>query len=427
VWVSDVDTVQREYVLRWASAVVGFDCANWLDDEAISSIFYEVSRTEEVLNSVRDSWGNWDWQYGAAQRKGLTYIPYVDQLLQSAAGGQKPGHSGRPLWPGGKKFALVLTHDVDVVSESAISMQALRQFAAREISKPDRIYRKVLSLSGTSARFTSQILRSRVDDPLWHYEDWLKLEQKYGFKSTFYFFPSPLKNPAQWDCIYQFSDIVRFNGKRITVGEMMRSIRQAGWEIGLHGSYHSALDGEALKREKTRIEDVLGSRVTSVRQHYLHYDARTTPKLHAAAGFNSDSTQGFNRSIGFRAGTSFPYWCWDHTHHKCLPTLEIPMHIMDGGLLTATALEYDEDLAIRHAMQLMDAVEKVGGCLTLNWHPDKLNRPCYWNTYKRILDEAAGRGAWGCGAEALSHWWRERRDSIGRSQRISSSPASVAL
>lgn len=422
-----MDAVQREYVHRWASAVLGFDCSDALQDDDAALIFRELSRTEEVLNCVRDSWGNWDWQYGAAQRNGLTYVPYVDQLLQSAVQRQLLIRSDRSLWPANKKFALVLTHDVDVISESAISACGLRQFAARELSKPGRTDRKLLSLGAMSARFTSQLFRARRDDSLWHYEDWLKLEQKYGFKSTFYFAPSPLKRPAQWDPIYQFSDIVRFDGKRITVREMIRSIRQAGWEIGLHGSYHSAVDGEALKREKKCIEDVLGSRVTSVRQHYLHYDARITPRLQAEAGFESDSTQGFNRSIGFRAGTSFPYWCWDHMNQRCLATLEIPMHIMDGGLFTPNALEYDEESAICHILQLMDAVEKVGGCLTLNWHADKLNCSRYWNSYKTVLEEAAARGAWGCGTGELSEWWLKWRDSIGSSQQLWSESAEMCF
>jgi peptidoglycan/xylan/chitin deacetylase (PgdA/CDA1 family) len=399
---------QREYVLRWVSTVLGFSCTNCLTEETIASIFHELSRTEETVNPARDWRGNWDWQYGAAQRKGLTYVPYLDQLVQAAVPQHKSRSSDPPLWPNNKRFALILTHDVDSVSDLRMSLRGLRQLAKCVGSKPDGVHRKLLSFGSMSARFIAQLFRTRQRDPLWHYEDWLKLEQQYGFKSTFYFFASPIKTPAPWDCIYQFSDVVRFDGKRMTVREMMRNIQEAGWEIGLHGSYHSAMDGETLKSEKVLIEDALGSAVSSIRQHYLHYDIRVTPRLHAQAGFRIDSTQGFNRSVGFRAGTSFPYWCWDHVDEQPLQVLEIPQHVQDLGLFSAGALEYDEETAVRHVLQLMTKVEEVGGCLTLSWHPEHCNRVQYWKTYERVLAEAAARGAWGCGTGELSKWWVNR-------------------
>ncbi|MBV8552868.1 MAG: polysaccharide deacetylase family protein [Acidobacteriaceae bacterium] len=421
-----MDPLERDYIARWASTILGFPCIDYLSEETASTIFHELSRSEETLNPIRDTWGNWDWQYCASQRKGLTYVPHVDQLLRSALSRRVRG-SNATMWPANKKFALVLTHDVDMVSESAISLCGLRQCAACELVKPNSLLRKSLSLSRMSARYMSQAFRDRLDDCLWHYEDWLKVEESYGFRSTFYFFPSPVKKPAQWDCIYQFPDIVRFNGKRMTVREMMQSIHRAGWEIGVHGSYRSAFDGEVMKREKGCIEDALGSRVTSVRQHYLHYDVRITPTLQGEAGLTTDSTQGFNRSIGFRAGTSFPYWCWDHVHQNPLRVLEIPLHIMDGSLFHPAALEYDEEFAVRHALQLMDAVEAVGGCLTLLWHAEYLNRPKYRNSYKRLLDEAAQRGAWGCGAGELYEWWLNRETSVAMDHLRTASTASPSL
>ena len=248
-------------------------------------------------------------------------------------------------------------------------------------------------------------------DRLGHYEDWLELEKQYGFRSTFFFLAPEPTNAHVYDMDYLFSDSITYDGHTMTVAQMMREIGAAGWEIGLHGSYLSALDSKMMANQKHQIENVVKQEVRSVRQHYLQYDVAVTPRLQAEAGLVCDSTQGFNLSMGFRASTSFPYWCWDHQNGVKVPVLEIPMAIMDGSLFERDALGYNTEDAIRHCLALMSEVADVGGCLTLNWHPNYLNDARYWRTYSVILAEAANRNAWGCSAGQLYDWWtsRERR------------------
>jgi hypothetical protein len=67
---------------------------------------------------------------------------------------------------------------------------------------------------------------------------------------------------------------------------------------------------------------------------------------------------------------------------------------MDGALFAPNALELNVDLAVKHSLKIMDQVENVGGCLTLNFHPEYIINDKYWNTYKIILQEAKRRGAY---------------------------------
>jgi peptidoglycan/xylan/chitin deacetylase (PgdA/CDA1 family) len=246
---------------------------------------------------------------------------------------------------------------------------------------------------------------------LQNFDEWLKLEGSFGFKSTFFFFPSRLDHRHPYDCWYQFHDIVRHGMGTMTVKEMIRAIDLAGWEVGLHGSYHSATERDLLSHERQQLEEILDHDIISTRQHWLHYEVQVTPGLQREAGFKVDSTQGLNRSIGFRAGTAFPYWCWDYQKGESLPVLEVPQHIMDAGLFAPNGLQYKEALAIKHSMEIMDAVESVGGCLTLNWHPHNVNDAKHWHVYKTLLEEANRRNAWGCSVGELYQWWtnRERR------------------
>jgi hypothetical protein len=185
---------------------------------------------------------------------------------------------------------------------------------------------------------------------------------------------------------------------------MMREMLQRGWDIGLHGSYFSATDLSALLEEKRQVEECAGAPIQTIRHHYLHYDARITPSLHGQAGLKADSTQGFNRNIGFRAGTSFPYYCWNHQDQRTTNVLEIPLHVMDGPLLTSYGLGCNTDMAITYMKMMMDRIAAVGGCLTLNWHPSWLGQGIYAEVYQAILAEAVKRNAWGCSIASLNEY-----------------------
>ena len=111
--------------------------------------------------------------------------------------------------------------------------------------------------------------------------------------------------------MYELTDPVIFDNQRCTVAEMIREIDRQGWEIGLHPSWYSFDDADELKRQKDSLEKALGHEIVSIRQHYLHYDIRVTPAVHAAARFKYDSTLGFNDNVGFKFGTCYPYHLYD--------------------------------------------------------------------------------------------------------------------
>lgn len=392
---------EQQMVELFLNYIVGRKYANVSD---IELLFHELSRREELVNPIRDMWGNWDFSYGTAHMDGKIFIPWVDQLVR----GLFVPNKEETVWPEGKKFAVCLTHDVDSVpmkSSFIMGWRAWRKAIASGVS-----VKEVFRLSCAMGYRILKVAmgQEKVDLDTLDFKRWLDIERQYGFHSTFFFFPSAVSKPHLYDCLYVFSDLTYFNGRFMTVADMMCEIAQGGWEIGLHGSIYSATEAGLLYEQKRQIEMILGHEIISTRQHWLKYDVAITPKIQAKAGFLVDSTQGFNRSIGFRAGTSFPYPCWDHIEDEILPIWEVPQHIMDGALFTPNALEYNEDLAIRHCLRLMDEVEKVGGCLTLSWHPNHLNIPTYWNVYDALLKEAYRRDAWGCSVGELYNWWMSR-------------------
>lgn len=410
----------RQFALEQIANITGlaperFDAG----DALLETVFHELSRTPEIEGRRRDQWGNWDFSFGDSNRRGELYVPWLDhRILQwrDRMLAANPGAAVEPMWPEGKSFALCLTHDVDLVSKNPSfgrsATVAIREAKALATHFRDAEIAAMSTRGFMVAAYQMATLRGMRRKPERSYSDWLKLEDKYGFRSTFFYFPERVSPRHPYDCHYGYDDAVLFDGGLRTVREMAVAMKQGGWEIGLHGSFHSALQPGLLADQKRQIEGVSQAPVVSTRQHWLHYDAERTPVLQAEAGLQVDSTQGFNRNIGFRAGTAFPYPCWDHARGESLPVLEIPQHIMDGALFTSNALEYDHQLAVRHCVDLMDQVSSVGGCLTLSWHPNVIDNATYWGVYEDVLAEAARRQAWGCTAGQLAEWWCTRAERI---------------
>lgn len=422
---SGLPPAARAYVRTHVANVLGLPVdAAVLEPGLEADLFRELSRTPEVETPVRDAWGNWDFPFGESNLRGLLYQPWLDRPLAALRGklaAERPERVPEPLWPQGRPFAVCLTHDMDYITLQPSMLHSLRTLArnTRLLLGPGGSAAAAGTLRGLAVAAwqiaSLKVLRPRRERT---YDEWLKLEDRYGFKSTFFYFPGTVSAPHVYDCLYGYDDPAVFDGRRMKVRDMMREMAAAGWDIGLHGSYHSALRTGLLAEQRRVVEDAVGRPVTATRQHWLHYDVRTTPRLQSEAGLRADSTQGFNRNVGFRAGTSFPYACWDLERAAELPVLEIPQHVMDGALFTANALEYDIDLAVRHCVRLLDEVQAVGGCLTLSWHPNGIQVPKYWAVYEAVLAEAAHRGAWGCSVGDLHRWWTERAGRIAASSPV---------
>ena len=328
-----------------------------------------------------------DFAFNILNSLGLLYRPVVDEDYLAKGG-------SRPVWPEGKPFAVCLTHDVDHVSRYSFR-QSARMFA-RDLPVSRALPKKARGLIGLGLN-AAQAIRHANQDPLHCYERWLEAEAAVGARSTFFFWPGwgSVGKHHSSDCTYELSDRVVFDGQKCTVAEMIREIDHRGWEIGLHPSWCSFNDLGEMKRQKTAIETALGHDVVSVRQHYLHYDIRVTPRIQTEAGLLYDSTLGFNNNIGFRFGTCYPWRLYDLQAEEELPILEVPLIIQDGALLSQTkGMRLDEETAFQYVMQLTEAVERVGGVLTLLWHPNYLNDPVWWNLYIRSLAYLKDKNAW---------------------------------
>jgi len=330
----------------------------------------------------------------------LLYRPVVDEDYLARGG-------AKPVWPGGKSFAVCLTHDVDLVSVSSFQESSRIRYAS--LLEGSATLKKIRLLVGWGLDVARAIKRASAPDPLHCYERWLEVEEKVGARSTFFFWPGwkAVGKHHPSDCLYDMEDRVVFDGQRCTVAEMIREIDRRGWEIGLHPSWYSFDDVDEMKRQKAALEKALGRDVVSVRQHFLHYDIRVTPRVQAAAGLKYDATLGFNDNVGFRFGTCYPWRLYDLEAEKELPIVEVPLIIQDGAMLNpAKGMRLDEESAFQYVKQITEAVERVGGVLTLLWHPNAVANPPWWSLYLRTIEYLRQRTAWFGSVGEIGDTWK---------------------
>lgn len=304
-----------------------------------------------------------------------------------------------PRWPGDKRFAACLTHDVDriVLLPWQARARQVRHFRTASLSQR-------LRWAAASALYATGALVGLSD--LAVFDPWLALEGAHGFHSTFFLLPAALPRPAVYDHPYRYDDAVRLHGRRMPLRAAAQAVQAAGWEIGLHGSYSSGEEAALLQEEKAQLEAMLGAPVVSTRQHFLRFNATMTPHWHAAAGFQADSTLGYSSTIGCRAGLAFPYF-WPGEDDL----LQVPLVIQDIGLLRVQGQAVEIPREITRARELITRIAEVGGAVTLSWHSFP-NSPGAMPVYEALLETIADLGGWGCSLGELNTWWRARRTQV---------------
>lgn len=394
----------RETVRVW----LGLHAADGAPDLP-DSLARLLLRTEEREEPHRDQWGCWEFAFSENFRRGALWRPEVDEWVAERRRELESQTTLEPLWPDGHGFAMCLTHDVDIVSRQQSPAQAARATMAavrRQPGEPNSTPHRALRVARAAAR-SAYFGIARTPATAETLQRCVEAEHAYGVTGSYFFTVYPSR-PTQYDCVYRMTDRCAFGGSSISVASVARQLCAEGFDVGLHGSYMSAFDSDVLAEEKAVLEEAIDRPVVTTRQHYLRYDVARTPVVQDRAGVLADATLGFNRNVGFRAGTSLPFHPYDVDADAALNLLEIPLVAMDVSLVRPNSLELDARLAKQVMRQLVDAVAAVGGVATFLFHPHMLLDRNVLHVYRSCIEYGLDRGAWIASLAEIDQWWRAR-------------------
>ena len=280
--------------------------------------------------------------------------------------------------PDDAPFALCLTHDVDRPYKGVRSLF----YAARE--RPGYHLRTLFS----------------SENPYWQFQEIMDLEDDLGVRSAFYFLNEqhlladrPVHDwlsPTNW-----VQQLGRYDVRAPEIVDTIRALDHGGWEVGLHGSFHSAEDRDRLGEEKAIVEDVLDDSIVGGRQHYLRLSVPDTWRHHRAIGLDYDASLGSGTEYGFQYG-----------YRPIRPFgddfLVFPLTVMEQAL-PDPAREFE---AARNACEeLLCEAAANEAVMTALWHPRLFNEgefPGYRRLYRWLVERALEMGGWVGSPQALA-------------------------
>ncbi|MBK9736655.1 MAG: hypothetical protein IPO92_17545 [Saprospiraceae bacterium] len=276
--------------------------------DIFETIFFHISRYEEyyLMQSDMDSRGMLQEKKQFLVRENLEQIPVVDHLIYCFA-------LSLGLEPKKARTQKTISHDIDHLHKYHSFLHFLRLQAG-------------ILKRGHFSKFFTQLTQYIQKINPYDSFDVLLSKKNVGEKYIFYH----MGGHSKYD--------VKVDTKDTLLWESLALAKERGYQIGLHPGYESIIQESLLSEEKKRLESLVGGEVMLGRNHYLKFVFPQALEALANVGITNDHSIGYNRRIGFRCGTGFPYKLFNVAKNTITNITEHPLIIMDQCLIELSLL-----------------------------------------------------------------------------------------
>jgi peptidoglycan/xylan/chitin deacetylase (PgdA/CDA1 family) len=338
------------------------------DGDDLAAGFFHLARVEERGAEV-DRHGRF-----LAASSCLDPLDPPLERLRRELGAEPPSYRGA-------RFAVALTHDVDVPWRW--TRIGVRGAAAR--LKGHALARRVEpALHEARGLARVPLHKLRGTDPNWRFAEIAAEENAHDARSTFFLMAGHGHRadgaaPETYDRLRQ---------------QLVETLLETGSEVGLHGSYLAAEDLGRLARERLLLAQLDGPLIGH-RYHYLRVDPHRNLAPLAGIGFRYDTTLGFPDTLGFRAGIAHPFRPWDFARDRPADLVEVPLAVMDATLAEERYAGLSAANAKPRVLSLLDWAAEHGGAFSILWHPERFDGPSArgWDRlYFELIEAVRERG-----------------------------------
>ena len=214
-----------------------------------------------------------------------------------------------------QKSTYAISHDVDILTRFTPGYKFFRSLAATVV------HRRGWPQFRDSIAHYKKMLLQKSKDPYNYFSTLLRTEDEWKYKQIFMMTGGNTK----YDNKYKIDDP--------TAKNIIRIAESRGYSIGLHPSYNAGFEEDRFIKEQKKLANVSNQPVINNRQHWLRWSWEITPYLFEKNGIITDSTMGYNRYLGFRCGTGFPYRMYDFKNKKAFLWTEHPMAFMESSAI----------------------------------------------------------------------------------------------
>lgn len=331
----------------------------YLDIDIFGSIFFMLSRYEELVSNERDLHGRFPATASVAQKSNFLDFPIVDQyteILWTCLSDSWFNLKRKKIKA--KKF---ITCDVDWPFDPTLdSLEKAIKNMLFQLFKQKQV---ILSFS-ILFNFLRNKFGFKVEDRNEEAIKWImEINEKEGNKVSFFFIT------------YKTSHLdtnENFDSKKIR--SLIRSISERGHNIGLHPGYETFNNRCNFSRSIKKLNQILKEENINQtelggRQHFLRWDVAKTPHLWEEHELTYDSTLAFADCAGFRCGTSREFTMYDLVNRKPFKLKQRPLVSMECSIISKRyeGLGYTKKAKERF-LHFKKQTEKYGGVYTLLWH-----------------------------------------------------------
>lgn len=334
----------------------------------LAAAFFHLARIEE-RGAPRDRHGRF-----FASSSCLDPLDPPLERLRSELGLPTPRY-------GDAKFAVALTHDVDVPWRwTRIGMRG----GAARLKGHALAGRVAPALHEARGLARVPLHRIRGSDPNWRFGEIAAEERAHGSRSTFFVMAGHG---------HRADGAAPESYERLRP-RLVETLADAGAEVGLHGSYLAAEDLDRLAGERALLAQLDGPLVGH-RYHYLRVDPHRNLVPLEGLGFRYDTSLGFPDALGFRAGVAHPFRVWDTARDLQSDLIEVPLAVMDATLAEERYEGLSAEAAKPRVLALLDWAAEHGGGFAILWHPERFDAPSArgWDRfYFEVMDAVRERG-----------------------------------
>ena len=311
--------------------------------------------------------------------------------------------AGRPIrllapWPGGHRWAVGLSHDLDIVALWPL-FSALR---VTELVRHKSLGRALTTLAAAIGWTARDPVTSGVASILAQEKD------TDSAPSTWFV----LCGTPTWQT-FRAGDLT-YLPESHRAREIFTTLKSAGHELALHGSFETSRRTEAFAEQRARLGTLTGQPPLGVRQHFVRLRPGATHLAMAQAGFRYDATMGFSDRNGFRLGVADVVPCWNCAERVVTGPDLVPFAWMDRAMSKYSGIE-DPDRWIADGMFLANRCRDVEGMWAGIWHPNliaPLGYPGASAAYGRMLMELRESNPWFATHGELVAWRQARRSAM---------------
>jgi hypothetical protein len=222
-----------------------------------------------------------------------------------------------------------------------------------------------------------------------------------GRPSTFFLVPFKDRPGIAPNGLVERRRAVRYQASEVR--NELEAAAARGHELAVHG-IDAWRDQDAGRAEMAQVAPLGGRATAGVRMHWLYF-ASDAPARLEGAGFEYDSTCGYNDAVGYRAGTSQVFRLLGSER-----LMELPIAIMDTALFYPGRLGLSRDEALERCRPIVAHARRAGGTVVVNWHDRSLAPERLWGrAYSELLDDLEHGAPWFATATEAVEWFRWRR------------------